>query len=64
VLTSPLLDRLRASASLARTEADIDALLEAGRAIARGGEQPLAYEQDPRTGDFAPVSRPAGRRAA
>jgi selenocysteine lyase/cysteine desulfurase len=46
---------VRASASLATTEADVDALLSAVAAIASGAAPPVAYEQDAGTGDFAPV---------
>ncbi len=44
----------RASASIATTDAEIDRLLDAVRHIATGEPAPIAYEQDPTTGDFYP----------
>jgi selenocysteine lyase/cysteine desulfurase len=45
---------VRASAGLSTTAADIDTLLEAVAAIASGAPAPVAYDQDPHTGDFCP----------
>jgi hypothetical protein len=44
----------RASASIATTDAEIDRLLDAVRHIATGEPAPVAYEQDPTTGDSYP----------
>ena len=44
----------RASASIATSGAEIDRLLDAVRHIATGEPAPIAYEQDPTTGDFHP----------
>ncbi len=44
----------RASASIATTDAEIDRLLDAVHHIATGEPAPIAYEQDPATGDFYP----------
>ena len=44
----------RASASIATTDAAIDQLLDAVRHIATEEPAPIAYEQDPTTGDFYP----------
>jgi selenocysteine lyase/cysteine desulfurase len=46
---------VRASAGLGTTAADVDALLDAVATIAAGGDAPVDYEQDPVSGDFAPV---------
>ena len=46
----------RASASIATSEAEIDLLLGAVRHIASGEGAPIAYEQDPATGDFHPTN--------
>ncbi len=55
---------MRASCGVSNTEADVDALLEAVAAIsddARSAQDPpVPYEQDPRTGDFWPVSDAPG----
>ena len=48
---------VRASASLATTQEDIDALLDAVSVIAGGQDPPVGYRQDPRTGDFAPMGQ-------
>jgi selenocysteine lyase/cysteine desulfurase len=45
---------VRASAGLSTTGGDIDGLVAAVAAIASGEEPPVAYEQDPHTGDFWP----------
>lgn len=45
---------VRASAGINTTEADITRLIEAVTRIAADGEPPVAYFQDPRTGDFFP----------
>jgi selenocysteine lyase/cysteine desulfurase len=45
---------VRASAGLSTTLADIDILIDAMTAIASGTPAPVAYEQDPHTGDFWP----------
>jgi selenocysteine lyase/cysteine desulfurase len=45
---------VRASAGLSTTSADVDALLEAVSAIAGDEPPPIAYDQDPHTGDFWP----------
>jgi len=47
---------VRASASLATTESDIDSLVEAVGVIASGQQPAVTYEQDARTGDFEPVA--------
>ena len=44
----------RASASIATSDSEIDQLLDAVRHIATGEPAPIAYEQDPTTGDFHP----------
>jgi hypothetical protein len=45
---------VRASAGLSTTPADIDTLIDAMTGIASGMPAPVAYEQDPHTGDFWP----------
>jgi selenocysteine lyase/cysteine desulfurase len=45
---------VRASAGLNTTEAEIGRLLTAVERIAEGGPPPVAYVQNPRTGDFTP----------
>ncbi|MGA3354508.1 MAG: aminotransferase class V-fold PLP-dependent enzyme [Acidimicrobiales bacterium] len=45
---------VRASAGVNTTEADIGRLIEAVARIAGGEQAPVAYFQDPRTGDFFP----------
>ena len=44
----------RASASIATNDAEIDRFLDAVHHIANGEPAPIAYEQDPTTGDFYP----------
>jgi selenocysteine lyase/cysteine desulfurase len=51
---------VRASAGISTSIADIDRLLAAVRTIASGDPAPFDYEQDPNTGDFAPVGAVAG----
>jgi hypothetical protein len=57
---------VRASCGISSTEADVDALVDAVTAIAtdaRSGQAPpVPYVQDPRTGDFWPVSDAPGWR--
>lgn len=55
---------VRASAGVGTSAADIDALLSAVAAIARGAAPPVAYEQDPTTGDFWPLGEVAGWTSA
>jgi selenocysteine lyase/cysteine desulfurase len=45
---------VRASAGISTTEADVERLIDAVARIAKGEQPPVAYEQDPRTGDFFP----------
>ena len=45
---------VRASAGINTTEADVSRLISAVARIAGGVEAPVAYVQDPRTGDFIP----------
>lgn len=45
---------VRASAGIGTTETDVDRLLTAVAEIAAGGPAPIAYHQDPRSGDFSP----------
>jgi selenocysteine lyase/cysteine desulfurase len=45
---------VRASAGINTTEADVSRLISAVARIAGGAEAPVAYIQDPRTGDFIP----------
>jgi len=45
---------VRASAGLSTSSADIDRLLGAVRDIAGGKSSPVAYQQDPHTGDYWP----------
>jgi hypothetical protein len=46
---------VRASCGLGTTEHDVDALLSAVKEMAGGKTAPIAYEQDPATGDFQPA---------
>ena len=46
---------VRASASIATTDAEVDRFLDAVATIASGTPGPVGYEQDPATGDFHPV---------
>ncbi len=64
---------VRASAGLGTTEGDVAALLGAVAELAGGAPSPVAYEQDPATGDFHPAGdrpgwwtdeRPAGAACA
>jgi selenocysteine lyase/cysteine desulfurase len=48
---------VRASTGLSTTPADVDALLDAVSIIASGEPAPIAYDQDPNTGDFWPRTR-------
>jgi selenocysteine lyase/cysteine desulfurase len=45
---------VRASAGLSTTASDIDTFLDAVAEIASGKPAPVAYDQDPHTGDFRP----------
>jgi hypothetical protein len=58
---------IRASAGLSTTDDDIDRLIAAVAEIASGRPAPVAYHQDPHTGDFHVEDRgtrwPAGDRA-
>jgi selenocysteine lyase/cysteine desulfurase len=45
---------VRASAGVNTTEDDVGRLIDALARIAGGGRAPVAYTQDPKTGDFAP----------
>ena len=45
---------VRASAGINATEQDVARLLRAVTRIAGGDEPPVAYRQDPRTGDYHP----------
>jgi selenocysteine lyase/cysteine desulfurase len=57
---------IRASAGLSTSTDDIDRLVSAVADIASGGPAPVAYHQDPKTGDFhldPSVAGPDGRRA-
>ncbi|MGH9282485.1 MAG: aminotransferase class V-fold PLP-dependent enzyme, partial [Acidimicrobiales bacterium] len=47
---------VRASAGLSTTAADIDRFLAGVAAVAGGEPPPVAYEQDPHTGDYWPVT--------
>jgi selenocysteine lyase/cysteine desulfurase len=47
---------VRASAGLSTSPADVDRLVDALTAITSGGDPPVAYEQDPGTGDFWPIT--------
>jgi selenocysteine lyase/cysteine desulfurase len=55
---------VRASCGISSTEADVDALLAAVTVVARdaaaGRTPPVPYEQDPRTGDFWPITDRTG----
>ena len=57
---------VRASCGISTSEADVDAMVEAVRAIAdeaaRGVPPPVPYEQEPSTGDFWPVTDRSGWR--
>ena len=56
---------VRASAGLSTTAGDIDHFLDALGDIAGGGPPPVAYDQDPHTGDFWPrTDDPAWTSAA
>jgi selenocysteine lyase/cysteine desulfurase len=55
---------VRASAGVGTSSSDIDALLAAVGAIARGRAAPVEYEQDPTTGDFWPLGEVAGWTSA
>jgi hypothetical protein len=57
---------IRASAGLSTSTDDIDRLVTAVADIASGGPAPVAYHQDPKTGDFhldPTVAGPDGHRA-
>lgn len=45
---------VRASAGLSTSDEDVETLLAAVERIASGGDPPVTYFQDPRTGDFSP----------
>jgi selenocysteine lyase/cysteine desulfurase len=47
---------VRASAGLSTSLADVDRLLDAMTLIASGADAPVAYDQDPGTGDYWPVT--------
>ena len=51
---------IRASAGLSTSTGDIDRLVGAVADIASGRPTPVAYHQDPRTGDFHPEDGPRG----
>lgn len=51
---------VRASAGINTRAEDVDALLGAVEVIASGADPPVDYVQDPSTGDFSPLERPAG----
>ena len=51
---------VRASAGLSTSSADIDRLISAVAAIASGDPAPVAYHQDPVTGDYWPASDEPG----
>jgi selenocysteine lyase/cysteine desulfurase len=51
---------VRASCGLGTSLADVDALLEAVRTLADGASAPVAYVQDPASGDFWPETDVAG----
>ncbi len=51
---------VRASAGINTRAEDVDALLGAVEVIASGVDPPVDYVQDPSTGDFSPLERPAG----
>jgi selenocysteine lyase/cysteine desulfurase len=55
---------VRASCGLGTTDEDVDALLDAVRALAAGEPAPVAYRQDDVTGDFWPEGVAAGWSAA
>ena len=50
---------VRASGGLSTTPADVDRFLDAVGVIADGGPPPVAYHQDPATGDFWPEGESA-----
>jgi len=47
---------VRVSAGLSTTVADVDRLADALGQVLHGGHPPVDYEQDPRTGDYHPVT--------
>ena len=51
---------VRASCGLGTSDADVDALLDALRALAGGAPAPVAYVQDGVTGDYWPAGDAAG----
>jgi len=51
---------VRASCGLGTSSSDVDALLAALRTVLFDGPPPVAYEQDPVTGDFWPVGQVSG----
>jgi hypothetical protein len=51
---------VRASCGLGTTDEDVDDLLAAVAVIASGAAPPVAYEQDPVTGDYWPAGDHAG----
>jgi hypothetical protein len=55
---------VRASAGLASSDRDIDALLTAVGQLAADAEPPVSYRQDPATGDYFPVTDEPGWRDA
>ena len=55
---------VRASCGLGTTGDDVTALLDALGALAAGHPAPVAYEQDPVTGDFWPAGEASGWSAA
>jgi selenocysteine lyase/cysteine desulfurase len=55
---------VRASCSIATTDADVDALLSAVAAIASGDDPPVPYVQDAPTGDFWPEGSAPGWSAS
>ena len=55
---------VRASAGLSTSTGDIDRLAAAVATIASGDAAPVAYDQDPHTGDFWPLGERPGWTAA
>ena len=55
---------VRASATIATSQADIDLLLDAVTTIANGSPAPVSYQQDEHTGDFWPDNATPGWTAA
>jgi selenocysteine lyase/cysteine desulfurase len=55
---------VRASAGLGTSGADVDALVHAVAELAGGRPPPVAYEQDPSTGDYFPVTDQRGWKGA